>query len=208
MTDQNFTAIAVLMDRSGSMQLIKTDAEGALNSFVEEQRKVDGKATLRLSQFDNEYETVFESVDLADVKPITLQPRGSTALNDGIGHLVTDFGAELAAMPEDERPGKVLVVIVTDGHENSSREWSVNTVRDLVEAQRDKYGWEFVFLAAGQDAVLTGQSYGFSAGSSLTFDTANIGTTSSMLSTYTTTYRGAGKASFSDEDRAAAVDNS
>lgn len=207
MTNPNKTAIAVLMDRSGSMSLIRSDAEGAINAFIEDQRKLDGECTVRLSQFDTTYEDVYKSTDINSVPEYRLHPRGSTALTDGIGKLVVDFGEELAALDEHDRPGTVIVVIVTDGQENASVEYTADAVKALIEEQKEKYNWDFVFLAAGQDAISTGAGYGFSAGQSLTFDANNITDTVAMASTYASYTRSAGVGSyeFTDEDRAEAV---
>ena len=207
MTNSNKTAIAVLMDRSGSMGMIRDDAQGAINAFIEDQRKQPGECTVRLAQFDDRYEDVYKSTNINDVKDYVLSPRGMTALTDGIGKLVVDFGQELAALPEDERPGTVIVVIVTDGMENASREYTSDAVKALIEEQKSKYNWDFVFLAAGQDAIATGASYGFNAGQSLTFDPNNIAGSVAMASSYTTHTRssGVGSYTFTDEDRETAV---
>lgn len=206
MTNPDKTAIAVLMDRSGSMQSIREDAQGAINAYIEEQRKQPGECTVRLAQFDTRYEDVYKSTDINDVVDYYLQPRGGTALTDGIAKLVIDFGVELAALPEDERPGNVIVVIVTDGEENSSVEYTAEGVKSLIEEQTDKYNWEFIFLAAGQDAIKTGAGYGIRAGSSLTFDTDNIGYTVAAASAYSTATRSGLDYNFSDEERAKAVE--
>lgn len=212
MTNPNYTAIAIICDRSGSMTSIKRDAEGALNNFVEEQKAVEGRATVRFDQFDTVHETVFKSTDIQNVQPITIHPRGGTALLDAIGRTVNDLGAELRSLPEAERPGNVLVVVVTDGEENSSVEYrgpaGKERIASMIREQQDKYGWNFVFLAANQDAISVGMDYGFNPSSSLTFATTTrgIGNTSASLSGYATTYRGGGNASFSAQDRLAAVE--
>ena len=121
MTDPQRTLIAVLLDRSGSMECVKSDTEGGFNAFIDEQRGEPGDARVTLAQFDTDYEVVYANRPIADVPPLALQPRGGTALYDALGRLITDVGAELAALPEDERPGTVVVVVLTDGHENSSR---------------------------------------------------------------------------------------
>lgn len=207
MTNSDYTAIAVLMDRSGSMRSIQTEAESAINAFIDEQKKLDGKCTVRLSQFDNTYEEVYPSTDINVVSKYSLSPRGMTALTDAIAKTVIDFGDELAVLPEDDRPGTVIVVIVTDGLENSSREYTADAVKALITEQQEKYNWEFVFLAAGQDAIVTGAGYGIGAGSSLTFDANNIGLAVSAASTYSTVTRSGSHYQFTDSDRDAAVDS-
>lgn len=208
MTNPNKTAIAVLMDRSGSMASMRVEAENALNSFIEDQKNEPGECMVRLADFDHDYRDVYRSTDIQKVSAYTLQPRGTTALNDGIGRLVTDFGQELAGMSEEDRPGTVIVVIVTDGFENASREFSHTQVADMIKHQQDKYGWDFVFLAAGQDAIATADSYNIGAGSALTFDPNSVAYAGASLSAYTSTTRGGGSYHFTDEDRKAATGQS
>lgn len=207
MTDPNYTAIQIVVDRSGSMQTIKSDAEGALAAFFKDQANVPGKATVRLSQFDIEYECVYGSTLVGDVPTYTLHPRGGTALNDAIGRAIHEFGNELSALDEDARPGVVTFVIITDGLENSSREFTTSQVKTLVQHQESKWNWKFVFLAANQDAVLTGQDYGFQRGSTMTFNTSRAGThaVGQSLSHYHTVTRSGATYDFSDAERAAAV---
>lgn len=169
MTDSNRTLIAVLLDRSGSMESIKSDSEGGFNSLIGDQRTEPGEALVTLAQFDTEYEVVFANRPIADVGPLVLQPRAATALLDSIGRLVTDVGAELAALPEQDRPGTVIVVVVTDGLENSSVEWTVDSVKKAIKRQQDDYGWEFIFLGANMDAVAVGARMGFAADRSMTY---------------------------------------
>lgn len=203
MTDSNYTAIAVVVDRSGSMVTMREDAEGGLNTFIEDQKKEEGRCTLRLDQFDDHFDTVFPSKDIQEIGKYTLVPRGGTALLDAIGKTVTNFGEELAAMPEDERPGNVIVVVVTDGGENMSREWTGDKVKELIKQQEEQYGWTFVFLAANQDAIAVGGQYGFNAGTSLTYTGQTVGSTYSMLSgRVSATRAGASFDSFTDSERA------
>ena len=115
MTDQTLTHLYFLLDRSGSMQSIKSDTEGGFAAFVEEQRTAPGRCRVTLAQFDDRYEEVYADRDVADVRPLDLQPRGRTALLDAMGRLVTDAGERLAALPEQERPGTVIVAVMTDG---------------------------------------------------------------------------------------------
>lgn len=204
------TLIAVLLDRSGSMESIKSDAEGGFNAFIAEQAAHPGEAKVTLAQFDTEYEVVYADRPIADVPPLELQPRGMTALFDGVGRLITDVGAELAALSESERPGHVIVVVMTDGHENASVEWTHEAVSAAIRRQERNYSWDFLFLAANMDAVAVGQRLGFAADKSLTYAASSGGVASAMASTtaYVSRKRSAPPASpvvgFSDDDRAAA----
>jgi hypothetical protein len=208
-TDPGYTAIAALMDRSGSMHAVRDDAEGALRAFVADQREVPGRCTIRLAEFDNEYATVYGSTPIADVPDYVLRPRGMTSLLDAIGKLVTDFGAELAAMPQERRPGRVIVVIQTDGHENNSKEWTLDTVRTLITEQREKYAWEFLFLGAGEDAIDVATGLGVAPGSALAYRASGTGHQAAMasMSTYVRRYRAGEDTAFTAEERAAAADD-
>ena len=137
MTRSDLTHLYFLLDRSGSMQSIKSDIEGGFAAFVDEQRKGAGECRATLAQFDDVYEVVYADRPLADVPPLDLQPRNMTALHDAMGRLITDAGAKLAALPEAERPGTVIVAIMTDGLENASKEWTRPAIKALVEQQTD-----------------------------------------------------------------------
>jgi uncharacterized protein YegL len=205
-TNPDYTAIALLLDRSGSMVKIKEDAEGGICSFIDEQRKASGKCTLRVSSFDTLYEIVYASTPIVDAPYPELRPRGGTALLDAWGQLITEFGEELAALPEDERPGNVVFVVVTDGEENSSREWDRQRVFDLVTKQQNDYGWVFHFLAANQDAIAVGHGYGVSASTTADFNTTSKGvasTYSAASASILRTRRGE-DAGYTSEERAAA----
>jgi hypothetical protein len=181
MTDSAFTHIAFLLDRSGSMQSIATDTVGGFAAFIEEQRALPGRCTVSLAQFDTEYDEVFRDRPLAEVPPLTLQPRGSTALLDSIGRLVNETGARLAALPEDERPGTVIVGIMTDGLENASREFSHPTIKQLITKQTNTYGWQFLYMGANQDAIEVGTSLGVDAGMSVSY---GLGAVDAAMRTY------------------------
>src|SRR5674476_592182 len=124
MTNKDYTAIKVVVDRSGSMFSIKDDAEGALAEFIKGQTALPGRATISISQFDTEYDVVYKSVDVDIAPKYTLSPRGGTALNDAVGRAITEFGQELSDLQERYRPGQVVFVVITDGWENSSMEYS------------------------------------------------------------------------------------
>ncbi len=169
MTDQTLTHLYFLLDRSGSMQSIKSDIEGGFAAFIAEQQAAPGRCRVTLAQFDDRYEVVYADRDVADVPALDLQPRNMTALHDAMGRLVTDAGAELARLPEGERPGTVIVAIMTDGLENASQEWTGASIKALVEQQTRGYGWQFMYMGADQDAVEVGTALGVPAAQSVTY---------------------------------------
>lgn len=160
---KDLTDITIVIDRSGSMSSCKKDAEGGVNTFIEDQKNQPGSASLTIVQFDSVYEFVCKGAPIKDAPKFTLNPRGSTALLDAIGRAVAETGERLAAMKESDRPGLVIFVILTDGEENSSREFRMPQIKEMIEHQTNKYGWQFVFLGANQDAFSTAGGLGISA---------------------------------------------
>jgi hypothetical protein len=160
MTRSDLTHLYFLLDRSGSMQTIKSDIEGGFAAFVEEQRKAAGECRATLAQFDDVYELVYTDRPVADVPPLDLQPRNMTALHDAMGRLITDAGQQLAALSESRRPGTVIFAIMTDGLENASKEWTGAAIKALVEQQTSQFNWTFLYMGADQDAVEVGASLG------------------------------------------------
>jgi uncharacterized protein YegL len=187
------TDIVIVLDRSGSMSSCQIEAQAGLNNFIAEQKAVPGLATLTLIQFDDRYEVVHESKPIGEVEPFTLVPRGGTALHYAIGRAIDDTGKRLAAMAEDARPGLVLFAVLTDGEENASHNmtpyYTKAQVAQMVKHQAEKYSWKFSFLAAGQDAVLTGTSLNFPAAASATFTGARSANAYGALSAVTTSAR-------------------
>ena len=128
--------------------------------------------------FDHEYEVLHDHVALGEVAPLTDKEyfaRGSTALLDAVGRTIDSVGARLAAAPEEERPEHVVFVITTDGRENSSREYTAQRVREMVEHQQQKYSWQFVFLGANMDAVSEARNLGISAKYAANFTPSHSG---------------------------------
>jgi len=169
MTRSDLTHIYFLLDRSGSMQSIKSDIEGGFAAFVEEQQRATGECRASLAQFDDVYELVYADRPIADVPPLDLQPRNMTALHDAMGRFVTEAGQKLAALPEDQRPGTVIVAIMTDGLENASKEWTGASIRSLVTQQTDQFGWTFMYMGADQDAIEVGGSLGIGRDHAVTY---------------------------------------
>jgi hypothetical protein len=168
-TNPGLTHLYVLLDRSGSMQSIKSDIVGGFDAFVAEQRNASGECRMTLARFDNVYEEVFADLPIGQVGPLVLEPRGSTALLDSMGRLVVDAGARLAALPEQERPGTVVVAVMTDGYENASREWTHASIKVLVDQQSQAYGWQFLYMGADQDAIEVGKGLGIAADHAMTW---------------------------------------
>ncbi len=168
MTDSNKTLIAALLDRSGSMARLKEATEDGWRELVNEQRGEPGQCEVTLAQFDTEYEVLYPPTDIAAVPEFVVDPRGRTALRDASGRFITEVGEQLAALPEDQRPGKVICLIMTDGHENASEKWTWEAVKALITQQREVYGWEFIFLGANIDAVEVGRRMGVHADDALT----------------------------------------
>jgi uncharacterized protein YegL len=207
MTDPNYTALLLVIDRSGSMQSIKTDMEGGLTTLLDEQMAEPGLLTVDMFTFDTQVERVCSIADPTTVN-VLIEPRGSTALYDAIGIAVTEFGRTLEAMPEHARPETVQVIVVTDGHENASVEWRASAIKDLVTKQKDEYQWDFVFLGANQDAVLSGVDLGFDAGSSLSFmpGAAGVDASAKSMSRYMSDVRRKEKKLFMAQERIAALE--
>jgi hypothetical protein len=217
MTDPTYTDITMVLDRSGSMQSIKDDTIGGFDAFISEQRRLPGRCTVSLVQFDNVYEEVYTGRDLADVPGLTLVPRGSTAMLDAIGRAVNAAGARLAAMPEDGRPGTVIVGIMTDGLENASREFTYPMVKALIEQQEQVYGWTFMYMGANQDAIEVGASLGVARDRSLTYAgpkvaaamgaySASVGTIREAVAAGAPVEQARRRAAYSDEQRRKAAD--
>ena len=159
----DLTDITLVVDRSGSMQQVREDAEGGVNSFIAEQTKEPGEALLTLVQFDTEYEFLHKGVPISQVPRYELVPRGMTALLDAVGRAINETGERLAKMDEADRPGLVVFVVMTDGLENSSKEFSKATIKEMIERQQQQYNWHFTFLGANQDAFAEAGGMGIHA---------------------------------------------
>jgi Mg-chelatase subunit ChlD len=166
-----YTYIALVCDRSGSMNAVRTDAEGAVNKFIEDQQAVPGEATLHLVDFDapNTYGTTeaawYNLIYKGDIKKApkyVLQPRGNTALLDAVGMTIVAVGEQLAALSESQRPEHVVFVVQTDGQENSSKDWKIEALRERIKEQETQWQWQFVFLGMGPDTYAQGGAMGFS----------------------------------------------
>lgn len=163
---KNSTELVFILDKSGSMAGLESDTIGGFNSMLEKQKKVDGECRITTVLFDNRYELLHDRIDIQAVSPMTekeYQVGGSTALLDAIGRTIQKLIHVQKSTAEEYRAENVMFVIITDGAENASREYSAGKVKAMIEEEKAKYGWEFVFLGANMDAVETAGRFGISA---------------------------------------------
>jgi hypothetical protein len=164
---QDFMDVSILLDGSGSMQPLLYDTIGGFNRFLEEQKKLPVHVAFTLVVFNHNYHLIYGGIPIKAATPLTDQnycPGGTTALLDAVGRLIDETGERLKAMPENERPGKVLIVIITDGQENTSRRFCRQDIFDRINRQQDVYKWDFVFMGANQDSFAEAGAIGLRAG--------------------------------------------
>lgn len=160
---KGLTELIFILDKSGSMSGLEKDTIGGYNSMLEKQKAVEGECRITTVLFDNNYELLHDRIDIRAVNPITekeYQVGGSTALLDAIGRTIHKIGNAQKNTADDYRSEKVMFVIITDGEENASREYSADKIKAQIERQKAKYGWEFIFLGANIDAVQTAGRFG------------------------------------------------
>jgi uncharacterized protein YegL len=183
------TEIVCIIDRSGSMDAIKTDAIGGFNRFLTDQKKEPGKSTMTIVMFDHEYQIVNSGTPLQDIKPLNdtiFVPRGSTALLDAIGRTINEVNSR--------NPNKVLIMILTDGHENSSKEFLKSQIKTMI-ADCEKKGWCVIYLSADQNSFDDGHSIGLGSNKIMSFTNDQKGAhVSTMAASYATSdYRRSGR---------------
>jgi len=202
--------ISVILDRTGSMETIRDDTIGGFNAFLNAQKAELGLASLTLVQFDSQdpYEIVYHFKPLAEVPELTREtfvPRATTPLLDAIGRGINDLEKSLADITEDERPSRVVMVVITDGQENASREFRKDQIEKMIKEKQEKATWQFVFLSADLNAIGDALASGVRAASTLAHDKDGhgVGAAWASLSRRVSDYRSGNKedVSFSDEDR-------
>ena len=177
---KGLTEIVFILDRSGSMSGLEKDTIGGFNTTIEKQKQEAGEAFVSTVLFDNDTEVLHDRVPLTEIAPLTEKeyyPRGSTALLDAMGGAIHHIGNVHKYAREEDRPEKTIFVITTDGYENSSRKYTSDRVKQMVERQKQKYGWEFIFLGANIDAVETARNFGIDESRATNYvnDKAGIG---------------------------------
>lgn len=175
---KGLTELVFILDRSGSMEGLESDTIGGFNGMIEKQKKRDGEANVTTVLFDDRYELLHDRMPLGAVRPLTgndYYVRGCTALLDAVGKTIRKMGQIQKFLPPDSRAEKVIFVITTDGLENASREYGYEQVRSMIRRQKEKYGWEFLFLGANMDAVAEAQRFGIGEDRAVTFENDSAG---------------------------------
>lgn len=174
----NLTEIAFVLDRSGSMAGMHDVAVEGFNKFLADQQADEHEVRLSLVLFDHEYEAPYQSVPVSELTPMTMddfQPRGATALLDAMGKTIDDLGERLAKMPEEDRPGHVIVAIMTDGMENASEHYSLKDIHKRITHQQEQYDWEFLFLSSDLKAIDLAGDIGISKATTAVFSPTREG---------------------------------
>lgn len=176
---KNLTEIVFILDRSGSMAGLEDDTIGGFNAMIEKQKLEQGEALVSTVLFDNDSEVIHDRVDIQRIKPMTRNEyyvRGCTALLDAVGGAIHHIGNVHKYAREEDRPVKTLFVITTDGMENASRKYSYEKLKAMIERQKSKYGWEFLFLGANIDAAKEAARFGIGADRAANYHADSEGT--------------------------------
>ena len=176
---KNLTEIVFILDRSGSMSGLEADTIGGFNSMIEKQKKENGEALISTVLFDNVSEVIHDRVSVQNIKPMTDEDytvRGCTALLDAIGGAIHHIGNVHKYARAEDVPEHTMFVITTDGMENASRRYDSDKVKKMIERQKEKYGWEFLFLGANIDAVETARHFGISEDRAVNYHSDSEGT--------------------------------
>ncbi|MDO8736593.1 MAG: VWA domain-containing protein [Thermoleophilia bacterium] len=184
---EDYSHISVILDRTGSMEPIRDDTIGGFNTFLADQKKRPGVGTLTLVQFDSEdpYEVIHDFKLISAVPKLTRKtyvPRAATPLLDAIGRGINDLEQNLAVMPEMEMPAHVVMLVVTDGQENDSHEFTRGQITKMINKKQED-GWKFVFLSADLDAIDDALAHGVSAASVMAYDKDEVGVAAAWRST-------------------------
>ncbi len=176
---KGLTEVVFILDRSGSMSGLEADTIGGFNSMIEKQKKEEGEAYISTVLFDDKTDVIYDRTPVAKVEPMTDNQyfvRGCTALLDAIGGAIHHIGNVHKYAREEDRPEKTLFIITTDGMENASHTYTYEKVKEMVERQREKYNWEFLFLGANIDAIEVAGRFGIAANRAINYESDHAGT--------------------------------
>lgn len=195
------TELVFIIDRSGSMSGLEDDTIGGFNTMLKEQQSVEGEAVVTTVLFDDQYELLHDRINIQAIAPLTREDytvRGSTALLDAIGMTIHEIRKAQRATREEFRAEKVMFIIITDGHENASRHYTADMIKERIEHQKEKYGWEFIFFGANMDAIAEAGKIGIAADRTQNYHADAPGTQSaySAMSAMSTAFRTGGPPSY------------
>lgn len=176
---KNLTELVLILDRSGSMSGLESDTIGGFNSMIEKQKQEPGEAIVSTVLFNDVSEVLYDRIPLDRIRPMTRQdyvPAGCTALLDAVGGAIHHIGNVHKYARNEDVPEHTLFVITTDGLENASRKYSAERVREMIQRQKSRYGWEFLFLGANIDAVETARSFGIAEDRAVNYHSDGAGT--------------------------------
>ena len=176
---KGLTELVFILDRSGSMAGLESDTIGGFNAMIEKQKKAEGEAFVSTVLFDNTSVVIHDRVDVQKIAPMTEEQytvRGCTALLDAVGKAIHHIGNVHKYAREEDRPEHTMFIITTDGMENASRRYSYEKVREMITRQKEKYGWEFLFLGANIDAAREAARFGIEADHAANYHAESIGT--------------------------------
>lgn len=176
---KNLTEIVFILDRSGSMYGLEADTIGGFNSMIQKQKKIDGQALISTVLFANDSEVIHDRVDLSEISLLTADDytvRGCTALLDAIGQSIKHIKNIHKYARKEDIPEHTMFVIITDGMENASRHFSSDQVKEMIEQQKEKHNWEFLFLGANIDAVETAKNFGIHSDRAVNYHNDSKGT--------------------------------
>ena len=176
---KGLTELVFILDRSGSMAGLEKETIGGYNSLIEKQKKNQGEVYVSTVLFDGVSEVLHDRIPLCEIQPMTEDEyyvRGCTALLDALGGAIHHIGNVHKYTKEEDRPEKTLFIITTDGQENSSRRYTYKKVKHMVEKQKEKYGWEFLFLGANIDAIAEAERFGIKANRAVNYECDEEGT--------------------------------
>lgn len=201
---KGFTELAFIIDRSGSMSGLEDDTIGGFNAMLKEQQAVEGEAVVTTALFDDRYELLHDRINIQAVAPLTRADytvRGGTALLDAIGMTIHKIRKAQRNTSPDFRAEKVLFIIITDGQENASRHYTADMIRERIEHQKQKHGWEFIFFGANMDAIAEAGKIGIDADRAQNYCADSLGTQSAYtaMSAFSTSFRMGGYGQLADD---------
>jgi len=180
MSKKDYTFIGVVLDRSGSMGSVLDDTIGGFNNFLKENQSVeDDEGLFTLAQFSSDYSLIYDAIPIKEVPPLDTKSYsvyGWTALLDAIGKTIVSMDQKLSVLEESEKPKKVIMVVITDGQDNSSKEYTKSAIASMIKTKESDSDWEFLFLGANMDSVKEAASFGFSGNNVAEYATNAVGT--------------------------------